>query len=92
MTLDPEYYPVYCLRCHTKNPFYTSSTKIIVKKNDISFKYLETKAHCCVCNAPVYVPWVNDMNTELREQAYAMAKKVAKEEQVVEDKYAAVVD
>ena len=77
MTLDPEYQPVYCIRCNKKNPFYTVSAKTVVKKNDISFKYLETKAHCYVCNAPVYVPWVNDRNAELREQAYTMAKKVA---------------
>lgn len=38
-----------------------------------TFKYIETTAYCNVCGHTVYVPAINDMNAQSRDEAYFAA-------------------
>ena len=41
----------------------------------IAFNCLEHTAYCSVCGSELYVPIINDMNVQARENAYAEKNK-----------------
>lgn len=67
MTLRPE---VYCAKCGVKVPYKLESSMEETSVQEVSFKFLETRALCRICGERVYVPAVNDKNVYERHKAY----------------------
>ena len=41
----------------------------------VSFRCMELRAFCVVCNNEVYVPEINDANAKAREEAFSIPGK-----------------
>lgn len=67
MELRPK---AFCVTCNQKVDYRLESSMRDVTVRDVSFSFLETRAKCKICNTPVYVPQINDMNVRERHNNY----------------------
>lgn len=68
----------FCIKC---GEFREYRTKRYMRKNEhkgVKFEYESFGAFCTKCRTPIHVPWVEDMNVDAAERAYALAKEKEK--------------
>ena len=65
----------FCIEFGTHNTFVVKSAREETNVHGIAFNYLEHTAYCSVCGSELYVPIINDMNVQARENAYAEKNK-----------------
>ena len=64
---------VFCIECGANKPFTVKTARGEVTIRGITFSYLEQTAYCAECGEEVYVPEINDINVQAREDAYRKA-------------------
>ncbi len=64
----------FCISCGTNKPVKMDSLSVEAEVRGVKISYVETRAICPECGKELYLPEVNDKNTQAREAAY---RKVA---------------
>ena len=67
---------VFCIECGDYKPFTVKTTREEITVRGITFSYLEQTAYCSECGDEVYVPELNDINVQAREDAYRKASRL----------------
>ena len=65
--------PAFCIGCGKKTNYTVKSSREEITVRGITFTYVEQCAYCVDCGEEVYVPEINDLNAEAREEAYREA-------------------
>lgn len=68
----------FCLKCDEFREYRTKRYTQKSTHKGVKFEYESFGAFCTKCRTPIYVPWVEDMNVDSAERAYALAKEKEK--------------
>lgn len=60
----------FCINCDCRRKYKKEIEEVTVTVRGLCFSYAETKAVCENCNEELYVPEINDINVQARENAY----------------------
>jgi len=79
----------FCIECGCDTPYSLAYNRVNVTVRGIKFSYVETTALCDRCGEEIYVPEVNDLNHDERENAYREAACLISRSGIMEilDKY-----
>jgi len=67
---------VFCIECGDYKQFAVKTTREEITVRGVTFSYLEQSAYCSECGEEVYVPEINDINVQAREDAYRKASRL----------------
>ena len=59
----------FCINCDCWRKYKKEREEVTVTVRGLCFSYAETKAVCENCNEELYVPEINDINVQARENA-----------------------
>lgn len=63
----------FCLNCGGEENYRVHSCRAEATIRGITFSYVKSRAHCAVCGEEVYIPIINDLNAQAREDAFRKA-------------------
>lgn len=80
----------YCIHCGEMREYKLKTSREETTVRGTTFSYLENTAFCTECGEEVYIPEINDMNVQAREDAYRKASHLITISEVREilEKYA----
>ena len=64
---------IFCEKCNCEVPYLIKRQPVDIEVKNVKIHYIETSAHCPLCDSELYVPWVNDVNASARKQAFVQA-------------------
>lgn len=64
---------VFCLRCGDFMSYDVDLRPVTIERPEVTFTFDEIVARCCACHHEVYVPFINDQNVGVREEAHIKA-------------------
>ena len=67
---------VYCIHCGGMRGYKRQVSREEMTVRGTAFRYLEQAVFCTECGEEVYVPEINDRNTEARECAYRADRRL----------------
>lgn len=67
---------VFCIECGDYKTFTIKTTREEITVRGVTFSYLEQTAYCSECGEEIYVPEINDINVQAREDAYRKASRL----------------
>lgn len=74
----------YCINCGEKCPYEIKTAMEEITIRGTTFSYSEQTAFCSVCGEEIYVPEINDLNAQAREDSYRRALQLITETEIRE--------
>lgn len=70
----------FCLNCGRNVGYKVVSARDSIEWKGVMYNFINLEAHCCRCEAEIYVPLINDLNVEAIEHAVNSREPVTEEE------------
>ena len=65
----------FCTSCGCERTYDVRMEPAEINVRGVSFRCMELRTFCVVCNNEVYVPEINDTNAKAREEAFSIPGK-----------------
>lgn len=66
----------FCIECGCDAEYFIASESVEVCVRNVRFSYAEMSAYCGACGEKLYVPEINDVNVNSREESYRKAMQL----------------